>query len=296
MRAVPTREGVGRETRVDQRDGGGHERVLQVGEIRRELRGEQHALIDERAGREAGHIPRLGAKEALVAELGGGAFADDVELALESELGGQVGGTADEHLANVGLAGFGGFAERVVIGGNGAPAEEGLTLALNDLRELFLDLAAMGGVARKKGEPGAIQAGVGERDAGLFGGLDTERMRNLEQDSGAVTGVGLAAGGTAVVEVFEDLDALAEDFVGGAALQIGDETDATRIMLKPRIVEPLLGGTAETGRRLTRRRDGGGGSGIFHDGMQGQLIKRESRDGKRIGQTNALLASQITPI
>src|SRR5690606_36107401 len=228
------------------------------------LSGEQHAFVNQRAGGEAGHIPGLGAEEALVAQLGGGALADDVELAFEGELVGEAGGAADEDLADVGFAGPGGFAEGGVVGGHGAPAEEGLAFALDDLRELFLELAPVGGVAGEEDEAGAVAAGFGEVDAGLFGGLDAKGVGDLQEDSGAVAGVGLAAGGAAVVEVFEDLDALAKGLVGGAALEVGDKADAARVVFEPGVVEALLGGTAGGG--LAGERSGGGGTRIIHGG------------------------------
>ena len=249
---------------MHQRDGGGHERVFQIGKIRGELGGEQHALIHQGSRRKAGEVADLGTEEAFVTELGEGALAHDVEFALEGEFGGELGGAADEKLADVGLAGLGGFAEGGVVGGHGAPADEGEPLALDHLGDFLFDLAAMGGVARQEEVAGAVVAGVGQGEAGLLGGVHAEGVRHLEEDAGAVAGVGLAAGGAAMVEIFEHLDALTQNGVGGAALQIGDEADAARVVLKPRIIKTLLGGAASAGLASGLNRGGDGRARVIH--------------------------------
>ena len=89
--AVPAREGVRAETRMHQRQRGFHRRVRQVGVILAELLGEQHALIDDRLAREAGDVEEVAARD-LPGVTDGilGALADDVELALESHVVGQL--------------------------------------------------------------------------------------------------------------------------------------------------------------------------------------------------------------
>ena len=56
---------------------------------------------------------------------------------------------------------------------------------------------------------------------------------------GAVTGVDLGAGGTAVVEVAQRGEGLGDDVVAGLAGQRGDERDAAGVVLVARVVEPL---------------------------------------------------------
>ncbi len=245
---------------------------MQVGEIFRELSGEQHALVDEGARREAREVDDVGAEETLATDFGAGALAHDVELALKGELAGELGGAADEDLADGGLAGFGGFAKVGVVGGDAAPAEELEALALHDGGDLLLDLAALGRVFREEDEAGAVVAGGGERDAGFLGDLGAEGVRDLDEDAGAVAGIGLAAGGAAVVEIFEDLDALAHEVVRGTTMEIGDEADAASVVLEPRVVEALFGGAAGApgdGRGGGGSGRDGGGAGEMRDGRHG---------------------------
>ena len=249
--AIPAGEGVGRETRVDNGERRRHRGVLQVGKIRGELRGEQHALVDDGAGGKAGLIPELPAVQAGGADFLGGALADDVELALKGEVVLQRGVAADEHLPNIGLADLGGGPKGRIVGRHRAPAEKGQPLALDDLGEFGLQLAALGGVARHEHEARAILANAGQRDALLLTHFHQKGVRHLQEHAGAVAGIGLAAGGATMVEVFENLDRLAQDLVRRAALHVHDEADAAGVVLKPRVVEALLGraGVAGSGGR-----------------------------------------------
>jgi hypothetical protein len=110
MRAFPAGEGVRREARVDQREGRLHRGVLQVGKIVIHLVGGEHALVDERARREAGDIPGLGTRERRGANDRVGALADDVELPLEAQLVEAIG-AGDEALAHERLGGLRGVTE-----------------------------------------------------------------------------------------------------------------------------------------------------------------------------------------
>ena len=114
----------------------------------------------------------------------------------------------------------------------------------------------MCGVAREENETDVVSAGGGKSGAGFLRDLDTEGVRHLHEDAGAVTGVELAAGGTAVVAVFEHLDISAQNGVRGSFLEVGDKTDSAVIVLQPPVVKPLLGGTGRWRRSgKVRRRD-----------------------------------------
>ena len=271
VRAVPAGEGVGREARVDKADRGFHRGVLQVGEIFRELVGQQHALVDDRLAGEAGDVPRLRAAHRRGADVAVGALADDVERTFEGHVVGQRRVAADEHLAHERLAGLGGLAEGGIVRRHRAPAEEGLPLGLHDALEALLDLAADGRVAREENDAGAILAGRGQREARLLADLGKELVRDLQEHAGAVAGVGFAAGGAAVVEVGQDLQRLLQDRVGLAPLQVRHKADAAGIVFKRRIVKSLLAGSAGggelggqgkgTGARVVRHQGGENGSG-----------------------------------
>ena len=223
--------------------------MREIGEIVADLLGQQHAFVDERLHRQARDIPRLGTGDGRGADIVVGALADDEELALEIKVGGDIGAAADEDLTHERFARLGRLAEALVVGGHGAPAEKHLALGLHHLLEHFLHLAAHGAVARQINETCAVVAGLGERDARGLGDFREKLVRHLNQDTGTVTGVGLAAGGAAVVEIGENLERVRDDLVRFPALHIDDEADPAGIVLKRGVVEALFPGWTRERRR-----------------------------------------------
>jgi hypothetical protein len=78
--------------------------------------------------------------------------------------------------------------------------------------------------------------GAGARELEVDDGAQ-ERVGHLDQDAGAVAGVGLGAGGAAVLHVGEREQAGEHQLVGAHALQVGDERDATGVVLVPGVVQ-----------------------------------------------------------
>jgi hypothetical protein len=244
MRAVPARERVRAEARMDQRERGLHQRIGQVGKVGRELLRQQHALVHERLVRKARDVPRRRAFERRSADLAVGALADHVELALERELVAPyftLGGVArDEYHAHERLEGLRRIAQHGVVRRHRAPTEHALTLRLHDLLEAFLDAPPQRRVTRQKHDAAAVGAGLGQLDARLLRRFDEEAMRHLQQDAGAVAGIDLRPACAAVIQVCEHLQGLLQDAVRFAAFDIDDETDAARIVLERRVVQALL--------------------------------------------------------
>ena len=65
-------------------------------------------------------------------------------------------------------------------------------------------------------------------------------MRNLQKYSRAVTSAGITSLRATVREIFEYLEALADDVVRFVALDVDDKPNPARILLVLRVVEPLL--------------------------------------------------------
>ena len=108
MGAFPTRKGVGTETRMDEREGGFHRRIPQIGEIFRQLLGQEHAFVDDCLVGQTGQIPVFPAIEAGGANLVVGPLPDYVELPFECQVIDQLLAPADENLPDERFARTGG--------------------------------------------------------------------------------------------------------------------------------------------------------------------------------------------
>ena len=70
---------------------------------------------------------------------------------------------------------------------------------------------------------------------------DLQRRIMLAKLGLGAAAIGLAAGGATVVEVGQDLQRLLENLVGLAAVEIGDEADAARVVLVGRVIHSCGG-------------------------------------------------------
>jgi len=82
--------------------------------------------------------------------------------------------------------------------------------------------------------------GQGEAEGGALAGK--ELVGNLDEDAGAVAGFGIAATGSTVGQVEEDLDTFSDDVVGFVAFNAGDEADTAGVVLVAGVVEALGSG------------------------------------------------------
>ena len=158
----PRRERVGGEPRVHDAQRALQPVVLQIEVERLELRGGQHALVDERLAGKAWEIDGFTAGTVLARPLGAqlvfGALADHVGAALEFH----PGCAADEQLAEGRHGVAGQRAQRRLVGGNVAPAEQVQTLGLDDLLHGRARGGGVLGRLRQEGDSGGIAARLGQ--------------------------------------------------------------------------------------------------------------------------------------
>ena len=64
-------------------------------------------------------------------------------------------------------------------------------------------------------------------------------MRDLEDHPGAVTGLEVPSDRAAMDEVLEDLNAVANDLMGPASVDLDDKTDSARVVFLTRMIKPL---------------------------------------------------------
>ncbi len=217
----------------------GQARVGEVREHPLDLRGREHALVDERRGRQAHDVE--GAARRLVESQGGDgvldALADDIEGALEAQpavVRGIKGG-AHEELLEDRRDGGGRGADGHQARRHRAPAEHGLAFLADDA----LDQGPQFGPRRvgrgQEHQTGAVAAGGRQ---GKRRDLTQERVGHLDEDAGAVAGVGIGARRAAMLEVDEQVEGLAHDGVGAVTLDVGHETHAAGVVFVALAVEP----------------------------------------------------------
>jgi hypothetical protein len=278
VRQRPRRERVGAEALVDQRQRRLDVGIEQIGERARDLIGNQHPFVDQRLRRQARDVERVPPGQRQPIRFVLDALADDIQLPLEGRrpracrppLGRRVrrlvrsvrlqadrGGLAraDEDLLDDRLRRERGLSDPGVGGRHDPPAEQLLPFFADDARDEVPQLLALRLEAREEDQPGAVLPGGGQRDAERCGDLAEKLVRRLDQDAGTVPGVRLAAAGAAVQQVDQDLQALFDDAVRAAALDVDDESHTTGVTLVARIVQ--AGGIGRALRHAQGRRDSG---------------------------------------
>ena len=244
---APAREGVGGEARVDDRERRLHQRVAKVGVEARELRGGEHALVDDRARREAGE-----------GDLGGLELerpADHEELALERVGVLRVGAAADHELADRRHRLASDAAALARVGGDLARAQRDLALGADHLLDAVAELQAALGVggqeAHRDRQLARARGRLRARRRTRTRALAEELVGKLDQDAGAVARVGVRARCAAVLEEVEGRDRALDHLVDRLAVKARKARDATPIVLVGRVVE-----TSGPGRGKLRTRRG----------------------------------------
>ena len=198
----------------------------------------EHSLVDDGARRQAREVGAPG----VGAVLGALAQAEREALQLDAALTAPPG---DEQLAerrhrrarrraDVGLVG---------VDGELAPAQDRQALLGGERvdrgdRRVGLGPVAVVRYGGQERRAHGVRAGLGELEVDR--GAE-ERVRDLDEDARAVTGVGLGAARPAVFQTQQGGDRLADDVVGATTLEIGHHGDAAGVVLEVRGVEPLRG-------------------------------------------------------
>ena len=94
-------------------------------------------------------------------------------------------------------------------------------------------------VPRQKAHRDGITAGLGKGQPLPRRPVAQQRVRHLNEAAGPVADQRIGPDGAAMVEIDQDLQPARDDVVRFSSLDVGDETDAARIMLVARVVEAL---------------------------------------------------------
>ncbi len=220
---------------MDHREARDRARIQEIGVERAELLGEHEPLVDDGFRGQRADVEVVAAK--LTAGRAAGALADREEHALE--VGGRAGGAAThEELADARHRPARERPDGADVDGDVAPAEHLLAVVQDGSLEDRLLATAAGGALREEAHRHRQIAPRRKRERH---DVTVKLVRELQEDPGAVTGARVAAGGAAVGEVAEDLQALGDDLVLGAPVEPRHEPQTAGIVLERRIVEALLG-------------------------------------------------------
>ncbi len=238
----PGREGVGAEARMDQRQGRVHRRIFQVGEVMLQLRGVEHALVNQCLAGQARQVEHPALFQARLPSSLLHALADDVQPALERQfIAWKTALPTNENLPHRRLAPFGSGADVGVIGRHVPPAQDGLSLLADDLLEGLLHSPALHRVGGQEDQTRTIGSGTGKANPQLIAFPLQEAMGHLQENAGPVSGVLLAAARAAMLQVYQDLDRFADNVVRPAGFQIDDKADAAGIVFVLRVIQTLPG-------------------------------------------------------
>ena len=235
---------------MHERERGDGARIGQVAVVLADLVGQQQALVDDGAAAHAGHVVLAAVRELERLDGRRGRLADHVELALQRVRHDDVGAAADEDLAQHRLLGADGRRHRhLAVDRHVAPAQQHLALGLHRALQLLLAGKARGVLLGQEDHADAVLTGGRQLDAlGRHLG-PVELVRDLDEDARAVAHQLVGAHRAAVVEVLEDLQALLDDRVRPAALDVRHEADAAGIVLARGVVQAAGGGLCDVGRR-----------------------------------------------
>ncbi len=238
LRPVPRRECVGGEAGMNHGQVAFEVLVRKVAEIREELLGREHPLVDDHPGRETAEIEEMVPVVLSSADPAGRLLADQVELPFEGALVEAVGG-ADEQLLDDRLRGKRGGPEARVVGGDFPETEELLALRLDDPGKLRATGFPFALVAGKKNEPGREFSPSGKNDPFGCSGLFQKFPRKGGEHARSVAGIRFTSAGSPVRHVQEHLVCVPNDRVAALSLDVCDETDPAAVLLVRGIVESV---------------------------------------------------------
>ena len=210
-------------------DGGLVVLVLQVKVEQAQIVHQEHALVDDGAAGQAGHI---GAVAGLLEHA-----AHHIQFAVKVDALAHLGGLFDEALPDGGHAVAGFLAHGVRVHGHLAPGQELQPLLAGDHLEQLHGLGAHVLVLGEEEHAHAVFPLVAKADVAFIGHLGEKFMADLQQNAHAVTGLALGVLPGAVLQPLHDAQSVVHGLVALAALDVHHSADAAGIVLKLWIVQ-----------------------------------------------------------
>jgi len=208
---------------VDQGEVGRVPVVRQVGEERLDLRRRQHPLVDDGARGERGEVD-------VDFVLGPLAQAEGHPVEGQAGLARLPG---DEQLGQVGQRLAGALAAGGLLDRDIAPAEDRQPLVGGQVGDPRAGRGAFIGIVGQEGHADGIVARCWQAETD---DLPEERVRQLGQDAGTVTGVRIRAGRAPVLQIAEHAQRARYHVVAAPSGQVGDKTNAAGVMFETAVV------------------------------------------------------------
>ena len=223
---------------MHERKRGFHSRVVQVDEETAHLSSHEHALVHDGARGHGAHVEDLARKRRVRVGCALDGATAYVELTFKVLTCGDVVGATHKRLQDGWHAGTRGRTQIMRVDRNLAPEHQGHAALRASLFEDALRIAhADFVIVREEEHSHAVVALVGQKLALFLSLLAEEAMRDLKEHAGAVAGVALKAGASAMLEVHEYRKRVVEHGVASLTLQVRKRADAARIMLVRRAVK-----------------------------------------------------------
>ena len=227
--AHPAGVGVGGEAAVHHADGRLVIGVLQVGIEQAQIMHEEHALVNDGAAGQAGHI---GAVAGLLEHA-----AHDIQLAVKINALAHLGGLFDEALPDGGHAVAGLLANSVRVHGNLAPCKKLKALFAGDHLEQLHGLRTQMLALREEEHAHAIFALVAKADVQLFGHFGEELVADLQHDAHAVTGLAFSILAGTMLQPLHNGQRIVHRLMALASLDIHHSANAACIVLKLWVIQ-----------------------------------------------------------
>ena len=208
LRAVPTRESVGRESRVHHGEVRSEIWIGQISKVLQHLLGVQHPFVDHHLGGKAANVKEQSLLQALIkAQLMTRAFADHIQLPFEIVTLQSIG-RANEQLHDVRLRRAGGRTDLRLLRADGyvTPAQALLTLLSDDRLHGLHALFALGLDSGQEHQAGTEPAFRRQLQTQIFLSHFTQKaLRQSDHNTGAIPGIRLATATAAVLHIHQHL-------------------------------------------------------------------------------------------
>ncbi|EKE16734.1 MAG: hypothetical protein ACD_10C00831G0003 [uncultured bacterium] len=240
MRQIPSREGIGRKALVHHGQRRNGALVLEIKVIDTDLIGQQQTFVIDRPCREGRNVKFLPMLE--VERLDGvcGTATNDVKLAFQGIGDEDIRTTADEDLTNHRFGRLDGWRHWH----RGAdwhitPAEQYLPFSLDRAFNFFNTSVTRSRLLRQENHADAVFARRRQNDTLLGHFFAVELVGNLDKNACTVALQRVGANGTAVIQIFQDQQALLDDTMRFLTFKMGHKAHATSVVLVCGVIQTL---------------------------------------------------------